>query len=80
MEGSFGLLLDSWGAPGAALEASWFLLEPSWRLQERSKMPPRAFGKRPRALKWLEGASKSCKTRFCSNFGLKKKPLNLQNL
>ena len=30
MEGSFGLLLDSWGAPGAALEASWILLEPSW--------------------------------------------------
>ena len=46
----------------------------------RTAEPPRAFGKRPRALKWLEGASKSCKTRFCSNFGLKKKPLNLQNL
>ena len=30
MDGSFGLLLDSWGALGATLEASWILLEPSW--------------------------------------------------
>ena len=30
LEGSLGLLLESWWAPGALLEASWSLLEPSW--------------------------------------------------
>ena len=31
LEGSLGLLVESWGALGALLEASWSLLEPSWR-------------------------------------------------
>ena len=30
MVGSLGLLLESWGAPGAVLEASWNVLKPSW--------------------------------------------------
>ena len=30
MVGSLGLLLESWEAPGAVLEASWNLLKPSW--------------------------------------------------